>query len=152
MTFEWQWTNLRDLRPYWPQTASKFEVRFQMRAGRFCHLLEKYELCFTGNFFIIFENISEKPIKFRFHCRIAHLCSVYTANMAAIQKILHLGNRALYYLQNIFFRKYFYTFKVANQVCRKMIVNTASKKSFCNSQTLKKNVMLSQVMYFRQWY
>ena len=74
-----------------------------MRAGRFCHLLEKYELCFTGNFFIIFENISEKPIKFRFHSRIAHLCSVYTANMAAIQKNLHLGNRALY---NIFMYMY----------------------------------------------
>ena len=87
--------NIKFLRPLWPQTASKFEVRVQMCAGRFCHLQEKYKLCFTCNFFTIFENISEKPTKFRFHWCIIHLCSDYTAKMAAIQNDLHFGNGAL---------------------------------------------------------
>ena len=85
--YQWELTNLRDLRPYWPQTASKFEVRLQMRAGRFCHLLEKCELRFIWTFFIIFENISGKPAKFPFYRRITYLCRVYTAEMAAILKI-----------------------------------------------------------------
>ena len=41
MIFEWEWTNLRDLRPYWPQTASEFEVRFQVRVGQICRILLK---------------------------------------------------------------------------------------------------------------
>ena len=26
---EWEWTIMRHLRPYWPQTASEFEVKFK---------------------------------------------------------------------------------------------------------------------------
>ena len=53
-----------------------------MRVGRFCHLPEKCELRFIGKFFPIFENISEKPVKFPFHRRITRLCSIHRAKMA----------------------------------------------------------------------
>ena len=46
MIFEWEWANLRDLRPYWPQTASKFEVRYYVRVAKICQILlwEVYRL------------------------------------------------------------------------------------------------------------
>ena len=72
------------LRPYWPQTASGFEVKFQIRVCHFCHLPEKCNYCFIEALFIVFENIPVKPTKFPFQCRITRLCSVYIAKMAAI--------------------------------------------------------------------
>ena len=71
---------------YWPQIATNFKVRFQIRPGRFCHLPEKGKLRFIDTFFTIFENIPLKSIKSPFHCRITHLCSDYTAKMTAIFK------------------------------------------------------------------
>ena len=72
------------LRPYWPQIASDFIVRFQIRVSKFCLLPQKCEYCFIGIFFIIFENIPKKPTKFPFHSRITRFCSVDTAKMTAI--------------------------------------------------------------------
>ena len=39
MIFEWELTNIRHSRPYWPQTASKLGVKFQIRVGDFCQTL-----------------------------------------------------------------------------------------------------------------
>ena len=67
------------MRPYWPQTASGFEVRFQIRVCHFCLLPEKCEFRFIGKFFTFFKNVPWKSTKFPFHRRITRLCSLIIA-------------------------------------------------------------------------
>ena len=51
-------------------------IWLQVGVGHFCHLPENWEILFIGKIFTIFEIILWKVIKFLFHCRITHLCSL----------------------------------------------------------------------------
>ena len=78
MVFEWEYTNIKHLRPVWPQIASKFKDRFQFRVGQICHSSEKCELCFIGLVFTIFKIITRKPTKFPLDHHITCLYGIHT--------------------------------------------------------------------------
>ena len=97
MVFEWEYPNIKHLRPVWPQIASKFKVRFQFRVGQICHLSEKCELCFIGLLFTIFKIIVGKPTKFPFDHRITCLCGIHTAlNMIYNRSVMIFSPHPVY--------------------------------------------------------
>ena len=80
---------MRLWRPYWPQTASKFEVRFHIRADK---------ICFCGCQICKTRNISSKLGKFPFHCRITRLCGVNFIKITVASKNYHSGIRTAVYV------------------------------------------------------
>ena len=78
MVFERGWINMSLLRPYWPQTASEFEVRFQIRVGQICQISLKPAYTLWKRPQLKKSYRFSKPTKLPFRYHITRLCDVHT--------------------------------------------------------------------------